>query len=96
MSPTDIQTFAASQLALLEVEHSAEIEETALLTAAHAPIVLQRAGLALLNPQVEHRSILHSTRPSQAASSLNMDSAQEISAPSPSSLKEVRKSVTAK
>jgi DNA polymerase alpha-associated DNA helicase A len=52
MSPTDIQTFAASQLALLEVEHSAEIEETALLTAAHAPVVLQRAGLALLNLHV--------------------------------------------
>ena len=52
MSPTDIQTFAASQLALLEVEHSAEIEETAILTAAHAPIVLQRAGLALLNLHV--------------------------------------------
>jgi len=52
MSPTDIQTFAAAQLALLEVEHSAEIEETAILTAAHAPIVLQRAGLALLNLHV--------------------------------------------
>lgn len=52
MAPTDIQTFAASQLALLDVEHSAEIEETAILTAAHAPIVLQRAGLALLNLQV--------------------------------------------
>lgn len=52
MSPTDIQTFAASQLALLDVEHSAEIEETAILTSAHAPIVLQRAGLALLNLQV--------------------------------------------
>ena len=52
MSPTDIQTFAASQLALLEVEHSAEIEETDILTAAHAPIVLQRAGLALLNLHV--------------------------------------------
>jgi DNA polymerase alpha-associated DNA helicase A len=52
MSPTDIQTFAASQLALLEVEHSAEIEETAILTATHAPIVLQRAGLALLNLHV--------------------------------------------
>jgi hypothetical protein len=52
MSPTDIQSFAAAQLALLEVEHSAEIEETAILTAAHAPIVLQRAGLALLNLHV--------------------------------------------
>lgn len=52
MSPTDIQTFAASQLALLDVEHSAEIEETAILSAAHAPIVLQRAGLALLNLHV--------------------------------------------
>lgn len=52
MSPTDIQTFAASQLALLELEHSAEIEETAILSSAHAPIVLQRAGLALLNLQV--------------------------------------------
>jgi len=52
MSPTDIQTFAASQLALLDLEHSAEIEETAILSSAHAPIVLQRAGLALLNLQV--------------------------------------------
>jgi DNA polymerase alpha-associated DNA helicase A len=52
MSPTDIQAFADAQLALLEVEHSAEIEETAILTAAHAPTVLQRAGLALLNLHV--------------------------------------------
>lgn len=55
MSPTDIPTFAASQLSLLDVEHGAEIEETAILTSAHAPIVLQRAGLALLNLHIANQ-----------------------------------------
>lgn len=49
MSPTDIPTFASSQLTLLAAEHTAELDETALLTSTHAPSILQRAGLALLN-----------------------------------------------
>ncbi|KAK4557002.1 hypothetical protein LTR86_005983 [Recurvomyces mirabilis] len=47
--PTDISTFAAQQLSLLDSELQAELEETQLLTSTHAPTVLQRAGLALLN-----------------------------------------------
>lgn len=52
MSPTDISSFATSQLSLLATEHEAEKTETALLTATHAPTTLQRAGLALLNLQI--------------------------------------------
>ncbi|KAK5115357.1 hypothetical protein LTR62_001557 [Meristemomyces frigidus] len=46
---TDIPTFATTQLSLLTTELRAELAETHLLTATHAPTVLQRAGLALLN-----------------------------------------------
>lgn len=46
---TDISAFAATQLSLLTRELDAELAETHLLTATHAPPVLQRAGLALLN-----------------------------------------------
>ena len=45
----DIASFATSQLSLLEKEREAEVEETQLLTSTHAPVTLQRAGLALLN-----------------------------------------------
>ena len=46
---TDISSFAASQLALLDKELEAELAETQLLTSTHAPVKLERAGLALLN-----------------------------------------------
>ncbi|KAK1082767.1 hypothetical protein LTR33_003696 [Friedmanniomyces endolithicus] len=46
---TDFQSFATSQLTLLDHELQAELAETQLLTSTHAPTVLQRAGLALLN-----------------------------------------------
>jgi DNA polymerase alpha-associated DNA helicase A len=49
MKPTDIPSFATSQLSLLDNELQAELAETQLLTSTHAPTVLQRAGLALLN-----------------------------------------------
>jgi DNA polymerase alpha-associated DNA helicase A len=49
MTPTDIPTFATHQLSLLSTEHDSELSETALLTSTHAPAILQRAGLALLN-----------------------------------------------
>ncbi|KAK3116266.1 hypothetical protein LTR53_003570 [Teratosphaeriaceae sp. CCFEE 6253] len=49
MKQTDIESFATSQLALLDSELQAELAETQLLTSTHAPTVLQRAGLALLN-----------------------------------------------
>ncbi|KAK3722529.1 hypothetical protein LTR37_002521 [Vermiconidia calcicola] len=49
---TDISTFATSQLSLLDKELQAELAETQLLTATHAPNTLQRAGLALLNLHV--------------------------------------------
>ncbi|KAF2774113.1 P-loop containing nucleoside triphosphate hydrolase protein [Teratosphaeria nubilosa] len=49
MKATDIASFATSQLSLLDKELEAEVEETQLLSSTHAPIVLQRAGLALLN-----------------------------------------------
>ncbi|TKA83311.1 hypothetical protein B0A55_00597 [Friedmanniomyces simplex] len=49
MKQTDIQSFATSQLSLLDHELQAELAETQLLTSTHAPTVLQRAGLALLN-----------------------------------------------
>lgn len=49
MKSIDISTFATSQLALLNNELQAELAETQLLTSTHAPSVLQRAGLAVLN-----------------------------------------------
>jgi DNA polymerase alpha-associated DNA helicase A len=45
----DISAFATDQLSLLDNELQAELSETQLLTSTHAPTVLQRAGLALLN-----------------------------------------------
>ena len=48
----DITFFAGRQMALLESELQAEVAETQLLTATHAPTVLQRAGLAILNLNV--------------------------------------------
>ncbi|KKY17078.1 putative dna helicase [Diplodia seriata] len=47
--PTDIPTFAAAQLSLLDAELQAELAETSLLLSAHPPQTLQRAGLAILN-----------------------------------------------
>ncbi|KAI7408472.1 DNA helicase, partial [Hortaea werneckii] len=44
-----ISSFATNQLSLLNNELQAELAETQLLTSTHAPVVLQRAGLALLN-----------------------------------------------
>jgi DNA polymerase alpha-associated DNA helicase A len=49
MAPIDITQFADKQLQLLAAELNAELEETALLTATHAPSTLARAGLALVN-----------------------------------------------
>ncbi|KAI7297451.1 DNA helicase, partial [Hortaea werneckii] len=49
MKATDISSFATNQLSLLNNELQAELAETQLLTSTHAPVVLQRAGLALLN-----------------------------------------------
>ncbi|EMC98995.1 hypothetical protein BAUCODRAFT_31266 [Baudoinia panamericana UAMH 10762] len=46
---SDISAFASSQLLLLDAELQAELTETQLLTSSHAPAILQRAGLALLN-----------------------------------------------
>jgi DNA polymerase alpha-associated DNA helicase A len=48
----DIQAFASSQLSLLDKELQAELAETQLLTSTHAPVTLQRAGLAVLNLNV--------------------------------------------
>lgn len=52
MQSTDVSSFAESQLKLLNTELEAELEETALLTSTHAPVRLQRAGLAVLNLSV--------------------------------------------
>jgi len=52
MGDTDISAFASEQLSLLDSELQAELEETQLLTATHAPVTLQRAGLAVLNLNV--------------------------------------------
>ena len=52
MSPTDISTFAATQLDLLDTELKAELEETGELSKQYAPIALQRAGLAILHLRV--------------------------------------------
>ncbi|KAI4715287.1 DNA helicase [Aureobasidium sp. EXF-10727] len=49
MAPIDVSSFADKQLQLLAAELNAELEETALLTATHAPSTLARAGLAVLN-----------------------------------------------
>jgi DNA polymerase alpha-associated DNA helicase A len=48
-SPLSISSFATSQLALLERERLAEVEETQLLLSQTAPRTLERAGLAILN-----------------------------------------------
>lgn len=52
MSPTDVSSFAASQLHLLDRELQAELSETADLASQCSPASLQRAGLAILNLQV--------------------------------------------
>ncbi|KAK8163821.1 P-loop containing nucleoside triphosphate hydrolase protein [Phyllosticta citrichinensis] len=49
LQPTDIPSFATTQLSLLNAELEAERAETALLTSAHAPQTLARAGLAIVN-----------------------------------------------
>jgi DNA polymerase alpha-associated DNA helicase A len=49
---TDISSFAASQLMLLDKKLEAELAETQLLTSTHAPNRLERAGLAVLNLNV--------------------------------------------
>ena len=49
MKAIDISSFATSQLSLLQNELQAELTETSLLTSTHAPSVLARAGLAILN-----------------------------------------------
>lgn len=49
MKAIDISAFAGSQLSLLSNELQAELSETSLLTSTHAPSVLARAGLAILN-----------------------------------------------
>ncbi|KAF2154048.1 DNA helicase [Myriangium duriaei CBS 260.36] len=46
---TDISAFATAQLSLLAAEQAAEVEETRFLTSTHAPTVLARAGLAIVN-----------------------------------------------
>ncbi|KAH7092178.1 DNA helicase-like protein [Paraphoma chrysanthemicola] len=50
--PTDIPTFAASQLTLLDAELQAELSETNALLSSHTPTALSRAGLAILNLNV--------------------------------------------
>lgn len=52
MSNVDVSAFATRQLSLLDSELQAELTETELLTSTHAPTVLQRAGLAILNLNV--------------------------------------------
>jgi DNA polymerase alpha-associated DNA helicase A len=49
MSPTDISTFAETQLTLLQRELDAELLETADLISSTPPAVLQRSGHAILN-----------------------------------------------
>jgi DNA polymerase alpha-associated DNA helicase A len=51
-TPTDIPSFAATQLALLDAELQAELAETNLLLSSHTPTTLSRAGLAILNLNV--------------------------------------------
>ncbi|KAF1849360.1 DNA helicase-like protein [Cucurbitaria berberidis CBS 394.84] len=50
--PTDIPSFAASQLTLLDAELQAELSETNALLSSHTPTALARAGLAILNLNV--------------------------------------------
>lgn len=50
--PTDIPSFAASQLSLLDAELKAELSETNALLSSHTPTALSRAGLAILNLNV--------------------------------------------
>lgn len=49
---TDIPSFAASQLTLLDAELQAELIETNALLSSHTPTALSRAGLAILNLNV--------------------------------------------
>jgi DNA polymerase alpha-associated DNA helicase A len=51
-NPTDIPSFAASQLTLLDAELQAELSETNALLSSHTPTALSRAGLAILNLNV--------------------------------------------
>jgi DNA polymerase alpha-associated DNA helicase A len=51
-NPTDIPSFAASQLTLLDAELQAELSETNALLSSHTPTTLSRAGLAILNLNV--------------------------------------------
>jgi DNA polymerase alpha-associated DNA helicase A len=51
-NPTDIPSFAASQLTLLDAELQAELSETDALLSSHTPTALSRAGLAILNLNV--------------------------------------------
>ena len=50
--PTDIPSFAATQLTLLGAELQAELAETNALLSSHTPTALARAGLAILNLNV--------------------------------------------
>ncbi|KAL1592740.1 hypothetical protein SLS60_011156 [Paraconiothyrium brasiliense] len=50
--PTDIPSFAATQLSLLDAELQAELAETNALLSSHTPTALSRAGLAILNLNV--------------------------------------------
>jgi DNA polymerase alpha-associated DNA helicase A len=52
LAQTDISTFAKTQLELLEAELTAELQETASLASQSTPVVLQRAGVAVLNLQL--------------------------------------------
>jgi DNA polymerase alpha-associated DNA helicase A len=52
MSPTDISTFATTQLALLDLELQAELSETNALVSQTSPTALQRAGAAIVNLQI--------------------------------------------
>ncbi|KAL6157779.1 hypothetical protein ACJQWK_08069 [Exserohilum turcicum] len=52
LKPTDIPSFAASQLRLLDAELQAEVSETNALLSSHTPTALARAGLAILNLNV--------------------------------------------
>lgn len=47
--PTDIPSFASTQLTLLSAELEAELSETNELLTSHTPSALARAGLAILN-----------------------------------------------
>jgi len=51
-SSTDIPSFAATQLTLLDAELQAELAETNALLSSHTPTALSRAGLAILNLNV--------------------------------------------